>query len=149
MRCKKCEVEQPDSEFYPNDKTCKCCRRELVKANREAKADYYRQYDRDRANQPDRVQARREYKKTESGKEAHFRAIKTYREKHPMRHAAHVIVRGAMKRGDLVKPHAYESCGSTGALEAHHDDYTKPLDVRWLCDLCHKEWHRNNEPIYQ
>lgn len=106
--------------------------------------------ERDKAREsPERAAKRAEYIRTEAGKAAKKRATDAYNDRYPMRRAAHVIVGNAVRDRKLVKPHAYESCGLTEALEAHHDDYTKPLDVRWLCDPCHKEWHRNNEPIYQ
>jgi ribosomal protein S27AE len=35
-------------------------------------------------------------------------------------------------------------CSKCGAkAQAHHDDYKKPLDVRWLCPKHHGEHHRN------
>lgn len=34
-----------------------------------------------------------------------------------------------------------EVCGKE-LSEAHHDNYNKPLEVRWLCFKCHREWHR-------
>lgn len=34
-----------------------------------------------------------------------------------------------------------EVCGGS-PTHAHHDDYTKPLDVRWLCRQCHDAVHR-------
>lgn len=37
-----------------------------------------------------------------------------------------------------------EVCGNKKA-EAHHDDYGKPLDVRWLCFKCHREWHKTHD----
>ena len=44
---------------------------------------------------------------------------------------AHVYIkRGKLKKGIC------EVCGSAD-VEAHHDDYTKPLAVRWFCRLHH------------
>ena len=37
-----------------------------------------------------------------------------------------------------------EICGVNDKVEAHHDDYDKPLDVRWLCRFHHREYHYNN-----
>ena len=36
-----------------------------------------------------------------------------------------------------------EICGSPA--EAHHDDYDKPLEVRWLCFEHHREWHKHHD----
>lgn len=47
--------------------------------------------------------------------------------------------RAAIRSGALVRQ-ACEVCGD-GRTQAHHDDYSKPLDVRWLCHEHHREWH--------
>jgi hypothetical protein len=39
---------------------------------------------------------------------------------------------------------ACEVCGVANA-QAHHDDYTKPLDVRWFCQAHHGEAHRTSQ----
>jgi predicted DNA-binding protein YlxM (UPF0122 family) len=66
---------------------------------------------------------------------------------------AHNIVEKAILRGVLV-PKACEVCGANGTMadgrrevQAHHDDYSKPLDVRWLCQSHHHEWHKANSPL--
>lgn len=53
---------------------------------------------------------------------------------------ARVAVQKAIQKGALV-PKPCEVCGFFRA-EAHHDDYTKPLQVRWLCNTHHDEHHR-------
>jgi hypothetical protein len=57
--------------------------------------------------------------------------------------AARQSVKRAVRSGKLIKQPC-ECCGSDHAIRAHHDDYGKPLDVRWLCAACHFEWHTKN-----
>jgi len=47
----------------------------------------------------------------------------------------------ALKNGKLVKKPC-EVCGAINRIEAHHEDYSKPLEVRWLCMKHHKMEHR-------
>ena len=63
---------------------------------------------------------------------AHYRR---YPEKARARHA----VTNALAAAKLVRPEACERCGTVGRVEAHHPDYSKPLEVRWLCKSCHRE----------
>lgn len=64
------------------------------------------------------------------------------------------LVETALSQGILVRPAACETCGSSKrfkdgrtAIQAHHTDYNKPLDVIWLCQECHHAWHRDNTAI--
>ena len=50
------------------------------------------------------------------------------------------MVRDAKSRGELI-PCPCENCGATDKTEAHHDDYSKPLEIRWLCKSCHMRLH--------
>lgn len=56
----------------------------------------------------------------------------------PERKVAAMAVRDAIRKGDLVRPRTCSACGTYSALiQGHHDDYSKPLEVRWLCPSCH------------
>lgn len=55
------------------------------------------------------------------------------------RHEARWRARRAIKSGRL-KPLPCEICGAN-EVHAHHDDYSRPLDVRWLCPTHHREHH--------
>jgi hypothetical protein len=55
-----------------------------------------------------------------------------------VRSPAHKEVHAALKNGLLVKQPC-EVCGAPA--HAHHDDYSKPLDVRWLCRTHHMGLH--------
>ena len=63
-----------------------------------------------------------------------------WRQNHPKHVWAHAALRSALNRG-LIIQQPCEQCGDTNA-EAHHDDYDKPMCVRWLCRLHHKAEHK-------
>ncbi len=56
--------------------------------------------------------------------------------------AARNYLHNMIKQG-FVKRQNCEICNSDKYVEGHHDDYTKPLDVRWLCKKHHTEHHTN------
>lgn len=51
---------------------------------------------------------------------------------------ARALVNSAIRRGDII-PKPCEVCGKKA--QAHHDDYSKPYDVKWLCQIHHMEYH--------
>ena len=124
---------------------CKECTKKDNRANRLSKEGYYKEYDRKRANLPHRVKARQEYQKTDSGKKAGNKAKLNFIVRNPKKRQCHVAVHNALRDGVLVK-RPCEVCGAEN-VEAHHNDYNKPLEVRWLCKKHHDEWHRHNSPI--
>ena len=75
------------------------------------------------------------------------RAVRENRRRRPEDHAARERVRQKARRaisnGLLVKG-ACERCGDM-KVHAHHEDYSRPLDVNWLCPLHHSERHRERE----
>jgi ribosomal protein S27AE len=64
---------------------------------------------------------------------------RNWRYRNPEKAKAHYMVQGAIRKGTLIKSPC-EKC-SNEKVHAHHDDYTKPLIIRWLCAKCHKEHH--------
>ena len=148
--CKRCNTEKPTEDFYASSKSkCKECVKSEVRLYREQNIDRIQEYDRLRGDQPHRVKARKQYIQTDAGKQAKKRATDAYKKRHPMVYASHVITNNAIRDGKLFTTSVCSFCSSTNKIEGHHDDYTKPLEVRWLCEKCHKEWHRHNTPIYE
>lgn len=86
---------------------------------------------------------------TRTGHENHFYRGGSVGDKH----AVHLVER-AIAKGILTRSNKCQECDKSGEfkdgrplIQAHHNDYNKPLDVRWLCQSCHHKWHQKNTPI--
>lgn len=135
-RCIDCHETKPIDAFYTNKgrrgdgrkSECKLCSnvRSVAwhEANRERARDRTRQW---HLANPDRSRAhKREWMERNADR---------------MRLAgqAHSLVHEAIKRGELIRGTKCESCDKEGFCEASHEDYSRPLDVRWLCRPCHRQ----------
>lgn len=151
IRCRSCHKKRHQSQFYKAciNKAgtlgeCKDCTRERVRKNREANADYYREYDAKRYQEDPRVKARhKRYRGTLEGKEVMDRSREKWLKTNPDKRIAHNALNNAVRRGKVQKPDTCQSCGAKPwRIEGHHTDYSRPLDVMWLCRDCHVEQHR-------
>lgn len=60
--------------------------------------------------------------------------------------AAYAILKTALSAGLLLRPDTCEKCKTRAEpIHGHHHDYTKPLDVGWLCTKCHSDWHHSHD----
>lgn len=66
-----------------------------------------------------------------------YRYTSKWKERNPEKARVQHLVRYAIRSGRLVRPSACPSCGAAKRLDAHHEDYSRPLDVVWACRKCH------------
>jgi hypothetical protein len=129
-KCFKCNEEKPLSDFYKHAQMadghlnkCKVCtKKDAHQLRHESDSrEKILAYDRARGNRHS----------------ASY--LKDYREKYPNKYKAHQTVNYAIRSKKLFR----ESCEVCGVDETHghHDDYLKPLNVRWLCAEHHHQWH--------
>ena len=144
--CFKCQTKKPLSDFYKHSKMidghvnkCKECNKKDVRLNYRKNIDHFKKYDQGRAMLPHRVEARKKYVQTDKGMVARKRGTNKYREKHPEKYKAHSILCYAIMSGKLKKQPCY-ICGDMH-VHGHHYDYSKPLDVIWLCPTHHRWIH--------
>lgn len=110
-QCACCGQIKPPSEYYLGHAKCKDCVKAAVKQRRD--------------------------EHPELDLETRLKACK----KKPNRKNAHMAVDAALRCGILVKPDCCYGCGCPDTehrIEAHHHDYSKPLEVIWLCTPCHR-----------
>lgn len=131
--CSKCGRTLPLAMFSRDSRSsdgfqyvCKRCvseyNRSLYALNREAKKAAVRQY---KSENPEKVLETR-------------LAICA---KRPNQKNAYRAMDAAIAAGVMQRPRVCSGCGCSDSehrIEAHHHDYTRPLDVIWLCTPCHR-----------
>lgn len=119
------------SEFYAHPgmadgklNVCKVCYRKAQKPKSMADRVRRSEYERRRQQDPAR-------------KAAKAAAQRRHRDRHPERYKARQALNNAIRDG-RVRRLPCSHCGNEKA-QAHHHDYSKPLDVVWACFKCHRE----------
>lgn len=120
--CNTCRQELPVTAFEPRPGVprgyCGSCRPCRVKRRRNDPAQVARKHHRDRSR--------------------HKKPGPTPIE----RNRARWRVRNHRVQGNIVRPEFCSECKRLCKPEAHHEDYSRPLDVVWLCRACHAKRHR-------
>lgn len=127
--CFKCGRTLPIEMFYRHPQMgdghinkCKECTALDVRLHREKNGDDIRRRDRARSVGKNRSKGGDKYK---------------------TRRAAQSLFWHAIERGKIIKPLFCVRCWSAGRIHGHHYDYSKALDVVWLCESCHATEHMN------
>lgn len=153
--CKSCDTARAKAWRQRNLDRARENDRRYAKANAEKKRAVARRW---REENPERVvelnrrwhrenpeqaaQLKREWKRKNPEKVS--ASHKRHREKYPEKEEARTALRNAVQLGKLEKPANCEGCGkakSPRPLHGHHADYSKPLEVEWLCPPCHQARH--------
>jgi hypothetical protein len=150
--CRRCKEEKPLHDFGRKKISadglnwwCKKCNVEANTAYRKTengsvKLKEYRNSDRGR------MVAKNADKKFRSSEKWKIWIDET-KDKYAFRRRARRMAMHAVYMGRLDRKPC-EVCGTNEKIEAHHDDYSKPLDVRWLCQAHHRQWHAEHKEGY-
>lgn len=146
--CFKCRYIRPLCFFYRHsmmrdghlNKCIACAKADVIK-HRLKNLNRVQAYDRSRAMQLHRIAARVEYLKTERGREIIRRSTLKYQAAHPDRRRAHITLGNAIRDGKVVPWPVCAVPECDCRPQAHHPDYSRPLDVVWLCPAHHRQTH--------
>lgn len=147
-RCFKCSGLKKLTDFYRHPTTadgrlnkCKQCTKRDVNRYRHENTEKVRAYDQKRAQEPARKRKSAGYRRTFLAR--HPGILTAYsqrqRRRNPVKYAAVTAVGNAIRDGKLLRQPC-EVCGAKA--HAHHDDYRRPLEVRWFCPKHHRELHK-------
>lgn len=135
-KCFKCNKDKELSGFYVHKymadgylgKCIECTKKDVLE-HRKKNIERIRAYDRERGKLPHRIKGCINFSRK-------------YRKDNPLRESAGRILRYAVKTCKILKPRKCSMCYKEKRIMGHHEDYYKPLKVIWVCQICHKQLHK-------
>lgn len=117
--CSKCKTGPPD-----------------IKVSKTGKTQYYR------CNKCN-TEKMRKYVKTKEGRKKVYDAVYRSIKKLQYKQDARYKIRDSIKSGKIIRPKICSVCNKKKIIEGHHPDYSKPLEVIWVCRKCHTVLDKN------
>jgi len=150
-QCYCCNIEKDISDFHKRKLSrdgratwCKLCakkhQQEYHRQNKSKSTAYAKEY---RLNNYERlIKYDRLRSKTIKRKQLHKECDNRYRKIHLLKYKAITAAGNAIRDKKLVKKTHCERCGKKTRLHKHHEDYSRPLQIVWLCQPCHILRHK-------
>lgn len=161
-KCRICGEVKPITEYYQHngwhDTKCKECAKAYSRKYQKEHAEEYKAYRKRYYQEHKEGNLKHSKEWTEKNRDKHNEYCRKWtrrnidkvneyqkrtRGEHPEKYRAQAIINTRIARGKLQKPNVCQVCGKEGRVEAHHADYSKPLDVIWCCKKCH--YHLDEE----
>ncbi len=146
--CFRCKITKSTTDFYWKQKKkdgpyrvgtpCKAC----VKIRKKAYAktpDGRRKRTLSKAKQ-----LRKKYKKDPVYRDKVIARLRAARLRDPLKHRARKKLYRAVKAGRIQRLPCVECKDPSVKADGHHNDYTKPLEVVWMCRSCHMRLHQGD-----
>ena len=121
--------------------------RERNRKWREANLEKSREYSRKRQENNPEKEREKGIKWREANPEKQRAIAKKTHEKYPEKGKARNKFTHELRAGKIIRPTNCSRCDFVGMIEGHHHDYSKPLNVIWLCRKCHAKEHRRLREI--
>lgn len=168
MICKTCHEEKEENDFYSDERRptgrfaecILCCRARALRWRRShlnRAREQSKKWNREHREQIARCQRANNAENREKIREKNKRIYRSHRNEYkqmvadwrkinPEKAKAHDLFKSALHFGKIVRPEICSRCGKSGKIHGHHEDYSKPLEVIWLCSVCHARMHKMKYP---